>query len=1061
MRKHFLLLFLMALMPFVGWADNPKTKKAIINAAYTYKTYGEVDPPAPKFEFDASSEYKSEADRAAVAECLVLKRVTGEVGEDVGSYLYYIDFNEETYPASEYEIVILQNNSNLVIQKADLHVLAVENWKEFNTAKSGPFDYTIVSGLQWDDTKDDVKATITRPDDDVLDPVNGRLNPQGEPELVYDQIRYDDFKGEAKNYNILVDNEFYVVPATNVDNIKVNVYNNGKDAMVKPFVYRGTEYTPGAGQEEDNLVVTDGSYTLTPGVDYTLILDDSDPNYAYKNNTHVGTATVTINFEGSYSYDTDKTKDGKFKIKEKKYLTITAKSYTLAPGQADPEFKLKYAGWVNGEGNNKGPSTDPAPKGFKAPSGVTKVQIPGTTSYTLKVNDDAEADDYEIRYVDGLLSYGETSMRVTAVDKTKNYLDPDPKFTATVEVWDNDLDDYREPTAAEWAAIGGKDQPYYIFSRADGEDVGEYTITVDGPRVLPDGIIVNYESGLLTIDYKYVYLKGNDATKVYGEDDPPFDATVFGAKWDKETETWIIDETQEWTREQMDDEDIKNQVFYHVGVGSWNWWTQKWVHSENVTPENAPLAVEPGYHTNSPVTKNGEGNYYVYLANGKFTITPAPLKIQAEAKSKMYGEADPELTVKVTGLKFNDQIEPNVDYTISRKAGEDVGRYRITVKQKTTSEVLKNYTVTLKRNWFTINPMELKVVAKDQAIDYGQTINPYDVAIYKKVNNDWEPWIEYIYNPDDPESAEALAKEIAKYLMLTTTVTKVGATQNAYTLVPADNTNYDVKTDPDHFTNAWLTIAPLKTIPLDKDALAEITEVELKQVLEDHKGRTLNVTLPARRMQKDDWYSWVLPFEVKQRDFFKDGVWGYGSMEILDDKKTTDKSVTFSLVVAEPIKANTPFIAKIDNTIESDKMSAITFKNVTIDPNFDYINNVPTTGSEKQVQFIGVYEETLLGAGTRILARKTPTSPMEFWTGDGAYLAATKAYLQFPTEDAAREAKIFIEDQNGGTTEISGVKTEANSMNAEGWYNLNGVKMEGAPAQKGVYIKDGKKVVIK
>ena len=35
------------------------------------------------------------------------------------------------------------------------------------------------------------------------------------------------------------------------------------------------------------------------------------------------------------------------------------------------------------------------------------------------------------------------------------------------------------------------------------------------------------------------------------------------------------------------------------------------------------------------------------------------------------------------------------------------------------------------------------------------------------------------------------------------------------------------------------------------------------------------------------------------------------------------------------------------------------------------------------------------------------------------------------------------------------------AVSAEGWYTINGVKLVGAPTEKGVYIKDGKKVVIK
>ena len=1048
MKKHFLLLFLMALLPLVGWADDPKPK-VIINAAYTYKTYGDVDPTTPNFEYDQSSENKP--DKTVINPFLKLKRVNGQVGEIVGSYLYYIDLDEETYPDQcDYEIVILQNNSNLVVQKADLHVVVTNNFKEFNHADPDPFEYTLVdpTELKYDDTEESVEITITRPGAEVTDPVNAARNPQtGVPEHLLGNYNHYYFAGEAENYKIIVDNEFLVVPSTEIDNVLVTVKNFSvpeEDIHFNSneFVYRGTEYTPGQGQEEeDNLIVTDGDYNLVNGEDFEIV--------DYAENVHVGEATVTISFMGSY--DTDETKDGTFQI-VKTPLKIKAKSYTLAPGDPDPDFELLYSvgtgkGWVNGEGNKFGPSDDPAPKGFQAPSGVTKVQKVGTTNYVLKVKQDAKADDYEITYADGALTYGETIMEVTADDdQWKYYGDEDPEFTATVKVWDDDLGDFRDPTDAEYAAIGG-DQPYYTIIREEGEDAGEYALTFDGPTVLPQSIFVTYIPNTFDILAKRVYLKGEDCTKVYGDENPKFDALVYETRTENDNTASYSDP---WDETKMAEEGVINPDFYYVGVAgaTWNYWQQRWdLASEDVNLDG--YAVTPHLQQNHMNGITTSGNYMVVVYNdavGAFTITPAPLTLTADDKTKQYGEPDPELTVTAEGLKFNDQIVAD-DYTIEREEGAKPGSYTITVE--VNEDRLTNYEVTCVPGTFTIVPMGLKIVANDQAIDYGQKIDPYDVTVYRKVIDGelirWEEW---------PRTAS----QISKALKLETEITKVGANKDAYTLVDANHPNFKIE----QFVNGWLTIKALETIPLDKDALAEITEVELKQVLEDHKGRTLNVTLPARKMKADDWYAWVLPFQVTQRAFFNDGPWGYGSMEILDVNKTSDKSVTFSLVVTQPIPANTPFIVKIDNTIEKNEMSDITFEGVTIDPNFDYTENAPATGSEDQVQFIGVYEETTLGAGTRVLARKTATSPMEFWNGEGATIFSTNAYLQFPSENAAREAKIFIEDPNGGgTTEISGVKTEANSMNAEGWYNLNGVKMEGAPAQKGVYIKDGKKVVIK
>ena len=57
---------------------------------------------------------------------------------------------------------------------------------------------------------------------------------------------------------------------------------------------------------------------------------------------------------------------------------------------------------------------------------------------------------------------------------------------------------------------------------------------------------------------------------------------------------------------------------------------------------------------------------------------------------------------------------------------------------------------------------------------------------------------------------------------------------------------------------------------------------------------------------------------------------------------------------------------------------------------------------------------------------------------------------------------ITFEDIDGTVTSIKTVSgVESRELNAEGWYTLGGMKLNGAPSQKGVYINNGKKVVIK
>jgi hypothetical protein len=89
---------------------------------------------------------------------------------------------------------------------------------------------------------------------------------------------------------------------------------------------------------------------------------------------------------------------------------------------------------------------------------------------------------------------------------------------------------------------------------------------------------------------------------------------------------------------------------------------------------------------------------------------------------------------------------------------------------------------------------------------------------------------------------------------------------------------------------------------------------------------------------------------------------------------------------------------------------------------------------------------------------------------DGATINKFGAYLQLPTEPTAG-AKAFYLVMEGseeplaedfGDQDITGVKGIENADAVEGnWYNMNGQKLNGRPTSSGIYVVNGKKVVIK
>ena len=77
-------------------------------------------------------------------------------------------------------------------------------------------------------------------------------------------------------------------------------------------------------------------------------------------------------------------------------------------------------------------------------------------------------------------------------------------------------------------------------------------------------------------------------------------------------------------------------------------------------------------------------------------VTPKPVTVTADSKSKTYGAPDPELTATVSGTLGDDKVS----YTLSREKGEKVGTYKIT---PTGDASQGNYTVSYETGTLTIN----------------------------------------------------------------------------------------------------------------------------------------------------------------------------------------------------------------------------------------------------------------------------------------------------------------------------------------------------------------------
>jgi hypothetical protein len=110
-----------------------------------------------------------------------------------------------------------------------------------------------------------------------------------------------------------------------------------------------------------------------------------------------------------------------------------------------------------------------------------------------------------------------------------------------------------------------------------------------------------------------------------------------------------------------------------------------------------------GNYAISQGTLSVSGNYELTFAGANFTITPKPIAIAAEAKTKVYGSPDPELTYSIAPELINDDTFSG---ELSRAEGENAGDYAISQGSLTAGS---NYELTFASANFAITPKPITV----------------------------------------------------------------------------------------------------------------------------------------------------------------------------------------------------------------------------------------------------------------------------------------------------------------------------------------------------------------
>ncbi|MBX5766312.1 two-partner secretion system adhesin CdrA [Pseudomonas aeruginosa] len=338
----------------------------------------------------------------------------------------------------------------------------------------------------------------------------------------------------------------------------------------------------------------------------------------------------------------------------KALLNVIADAKTKVYGDADPSLTYQVSGLKNGD-----------TAGSILTGGLNRAAGENVGVYGINQGDLAlNSGNYDLSYQGNNLTITKALLNVIADAKTKVYGDADPSLTYQVSGLKNG------DTAG--AVLNGGS-----LSRVAGENVGVYGINQGGLGLVSANYDLNYQGNNLTITKALLNVIADAKTKVYGDADPSLTYQVSGLK----------------------NGDTAGAVLNGGGLVR--------VSGENVG--------------NYAIQQGGlglvSGNYDLAYQGNNLTITKALLNVIADAKTKVYGDADPSLTYQVSGLKNGDSAGSILTGGLNRAAGENVGVYGI--NQGDLALNSGNYDLSYQGNNLTITKALLNVIADAKTKVYG------------------------------------------------------------------------------------------------------------------------------------------------------------------------------------------------------------------------------------------------------------------------------------------------------------------------------------------------------
>ena len=909
-------------------------------------------------------------------------------------------------------------------------------------------------------------------------------------------------------------NEQYLEGADNVTGqfkIKQRNINTATIAEIKDVIFKNAAFMPEPAVTYNN--GTEDGLTLVSGA-------DNDFTYAYKDNKYVGTATVTVEAKNVVTVGGDvtiKTYTGNWWNKNEATFEINEFEFTLKPkdiektvGDTDPNplTTLEAIPSVNMKDGDNALTFPVQDVTTLLKQGWTLSRAAGEYAAVFDINvnnaellasDPADVSDPAHNYImtveTGVLEIVEPhAFYISSVGVEREFRSGDQTVpfdgfylyhrTNTgqyIEVTEGDVyDELTEKiTANEWYGVGGTGPNAGTYNNrirpvipADlGIDVARMAVA----DYQHTGVEGKVNEGSFIITPRKVTIVAEDKTTVFGENYAELTYKVY----DGQSEQGVVGLQESNVVLNQGTTYAANTIAYFGGLSTYIAMAVDAAEkplTENVTD---PIVIAERYNDDNQTTAQRNPNYDIKFINGTYTVTPSTEGYFVTVEwEKKYGDTQWTKTVTWT---FGDSKETAEPITGDKPFTDDEIGFSWTDDQEpTTPDTYESGTD------FTITYPEGGNVIGGYQVTYEgtATITKADAIIIavKTLGSEYPVPPTLSFDNKRVTVTGTTFAEVAAYgdFVLTYTKPEVGFIKDgAPVQVEFNGKAYGTATGEEVNPEDWawaanyekvtvksgkvMVTAPdeitLDVVAFNKASYDEEYDVN-DQLIRDYHGtpvKKIHFAASAQNdyvVKRDQWYSMVLPFDATVRQIQKIFN-GFVAVDILDTNHSAAAAsqIKFSLTVGD-VEANTPFIAKtdLDYTFPAENSTIEDANGIEIKYPVDGAIAEDANGN----QFIGTYEAFFADDATSydlINLSKGAVSPAVV----DAYVRPLGAYIKVAPGVPNNEVRIFIEEPDGTITAINGVNAE--TMSTEGVYNLSGQRV--SRAQKGIFIKDGKKVLVK